>query len=228
VKGFAAGFATGRRSALAPRPLFIALLAVAAAALVALAERRVESFGATGRVLTGFVFGLLVPLMLVANATRVLMPMRLDASAAIFARLGASRRAVALGLVAASMCSGAILAAILGAVGALVAHDPTAPPRAIDALTTAWIGVLTGAAYASLYAFGATFGRRGGGRYWALVVDFVLGGIGGFGAAMAPRAHVANLLGSAPPLMLSQAESAASLVMLTAIMTLLAIGRLPS
>ena len=227
MKGFAAGFATGRRSALAPRPLFIALLAVVAAALVALAERRVESFGATSRVLSGFVFGLLIPVMLVANATRVLMPMRLDASAALFARFGASRRAVALGLVAASMCSAAILAAILGAVGALVAHDPTAPPRTIDALTTAWIGALTGAAYAGLYGFGATFGRRGGGRYWAFVADFVLGGVGGLGAAMVPRAHAANLLGGAPPLMLSQAESAAVLVMLSAVLTLLAMARLP-
>jgi hypothetical protein len=224
--GFIAGLTTGRRRAHTPRALFISSFALVLAALVAVAERRVEWFGAASRALSGVVFGLLIPVALVATSGQVLFPTRLAASATFFARFGASRRSVALGLVVASMCTAAILAAAMGAVTALIAHDPTAPPPAADALTTAWIGLFTGAAYAGLYAFGATFGAKGGGRYWALVLDLLLGA-GGMTSALAPRAHAQNLLGGAPPLMFSQSQSAAALLVLAALTTLLALARLP-
>jgi hypothetical protein len=225
--GFKAGFDTGRRRAFSLAGLGGAAFIVALAALAALAERQSAWFGATGRALTGIVFGLLIPISLLATSTRVLLPMRLADSASLFARFGASRRVVAFGLVAASMCAAALLAALAGAVTALIAHDPTAPPRAFDALTTGWIGLLTGSAYAGLFAFGATFGARGGGRYWAIALDFVLGRAGGMGALVAPVAHAENLLGGAPPLMLSQSASVVALLVLTGGLTALALARLP-
>ena len=224
--GFLAGFGSGRRRAHSPRALFISGFALALAALVALAERRVESFGAASRSLLGIVFGLLVPVALVATSGQVSFPLRLATSASFFARFGASRRAVALGMVVASMATAAVLAAAMGAVTAVIAHDPSAPPVASDALTTAWIGLLTGAAYAALFALGSTFGARGGGRYWALALDFLLGS-GGATAVVMPRGHAQNLLGGAPPLMLSQPASAAALLAIAAVMTLLALARLP-
>jgi hypothetical protein len=224
--GFLAGFDTGRRRALSPAGLGGAVFLVALAALAALAERQSEWFGAASRALAGIVFGVLIPVALLASSTRVLLPMRLAASASLFARFGASRRSVAFGFIVASMCAAAIFAALAGAVTALVAHDPTAPPRVVDALTTGWIGLLTGLAYAALFAFGATFGAKGGGRYWALALDFVLGGAGGASSLFSPRAHVENLLGGAPPLMLSQPASIAALVALAGGLTVLALARL--
>ena len=71
------------------------------------------------------------------------------------------------------MLVGAAVAGVSAAVTASVGHDPSAPPVAIDAITSAWIGALTASAYAALFAFGATFGARGGGRYLALGFDFI-------------------------------------------------------
>jgi hypothetical protein len=224
--GFMAGFKTGRERAHARRALIIELLVIGLAATAALVERRAELFGATHRALTDLVFGLILPLALLASSGRVLLPLRLEASATMLARFGASRKSVALGLIAVSMGSAAVLAAATGVVTVLVAHDPSAPPRAVDALTTGWIGLLTGAAYAGLFALGATFGAKGGGRYWALALDLVLGGAGGFASVIVPRAHAMNLLGGAPPLMLSQPASAAALVALAVTTTALALVRL--
>jgi hypothetical protein len=224
--GFAAGIGTGARRAYAPRTLALALFALALAALVALAERRIEGYGAATRTLTGMVYSLLVPVALVAMSMQILLPMRLSASAMMFARFGASRRSVAFGLVVASMVAAALLTAAMGTVAAMIAHDAGAPPLATDALTTAWIGLITGAAYAALFALGSTFGARGGGRYWALALDLFLG-VSGTSALVVPRAHAQNLLGGAPPLMLSQPASAGALLAIAAVMTLITITRLP-
>jgi hypothetical protein len=125
------------------------------------------------------------------------------------------------------MIASAALAAIAATVGAIVAHDPAAPPLAADAATCAWIGALTGAAYAALFALGATFGARGGGRVWALVLDFALGGMPGFVAILVPHAHARNLLGGEPPLAFSQPASMIALLALTAAFTGLAVARCP-
>src|SRR5262245_15750797 len=156
---------------------------------------------------------------------RVLEPLRLDASASPLARFGLSRRAVALGLVAASMVAGAIVAAVAAAITAGAAHDPSAPALAFDLYTSAWIGALTACAYAGLFALGATFGARGGGRYWAFGFDILFGGTGGVAALFAPRAHAQNLLGGEPPLLLGQPASVALLVVIAAGFTSLALAR---
>ena len=141
------------------------------------------------------------------------------------ARFGSSRRAIALGLIAASMLTSAVLAGLGGSIIAIVAHDASAPPVPIDAVTCAWIGVLAGSAYAALFALGATFGARGGGRFWALVLDFVLAGTGTFAAVLVPHPHARNLLGGEPPLLFTQPLSMVSLLVLAAGFTALAIAR---
>lgn len=127
----------------------------------------------------------------------------------------------------ASMIGAAALASIVAIVAAVLAHDPTAPSVRLDVLSCAWIGALGATAYAALFAFGATFGARGAGRWWALAADFLLGTTSGVGALLAPRAHLQNLLGGEPPMLLSQAASAASLGALALAFTILALLRCP-
>jgi hypothetical protein len=201
------------------------VLAWGFSSLAAVAEKRTALFGAAGRVLEGQVFGFIVPVALLWISVRVLEPLRLDASASPLARFGQSRRTVALGLIAASMVTGALVAAVAAAVAAAAAHDPTAPSLALDLYTCAWIGALTACAYAGLFALGATFGSKGGGRYWALGFDLLFGGTSGVAALLAPRAHALNLLGGEPPLLLSQPSSLALLVVIAAGFTSLALAR---
>jgi hypothetical protein len=88
-----------------------------------------------------------------------------------------------------------------------VAHAASSPPFAGDAFTSAWIAALTGAAYAGWFALGATFGRRGGGRWLPLLADFAIGGSLGLAGAVLPRANALSLLGGAAPLGMVQASS---------------------
>jgi len=225
VTGFQAGFRVGLRNATATRSLVGAAFTLAVVALIAMAEKQVGVFGAANRALEDRVFGLLLPFVLLYASTRILQPMRLDDAASPIARFGFSRRAVGLGLIGASMVAGAALAAVAAAETTILAHDLTAPPPALDAFNCAWIGALTGCAYAGLFALGATFGARGGGRLWALGLDFVLGATSGFAAVLVPRAHAQNLLGGEPPLLLAQPASAALLVVLAIGFTVLALAR---
>jgi hypothetical protein len=223
--GFQAGFRTGMRNATAMRSLVGAIVTLGVVALISVAEKQVGVFGAASRALEDRVFGLLLPFVMLYASTRILEPVRLEDAATPIARFGFSRRSIGLGLIVASMVAGGALAAIAAAETALLAHDLTAPPLALDAFTCAWIGALTGCAYAGLFAFGATFGARGGGRFWALALDFVLGATSGFAALLFPRAHAQNLLGGEPPLLLAQPASAALLVVLAIVFTSLALTR---
>jgi hypothetical protein len=225
IAGVIAGWQSGIRRALATRGLAAAILAWSLALLVAVAEKRTGLHGAASRALEGRVFDLIVPVTLVWMSMRVLGSVRLEAAASPLARFGVSRRSVALGLIVASMVAGAVVAAIAAALTALVAHDPTAPAIAFDAYTSAWVGALTACAYGALFAFGATFGANGGGRFWALGFDLLFGGTSGAVALVTPRAHAENLLGGAPPLLLAQPASAALLVVIAGSFTWLALAR---
>jgi hypothetical protein len=224
--GLGAGFRAGILRA--SRMTFIAgaLIALLAAALLGLAERRAGLMGAASRALQGGVFGFILPLAAMAASVRVASS-RLDLAGTALARFGASRRAVAAGLVLATMAIAGTLGALAAALAATVAHDPTAPPLAVDAGTSAWIAALTASAYAALFAFGSTFGRRGGGRGWALALDFTLGAAGQGATLFFPRAHAENLLGGEPPMMLSQWASAAILLLLAIGFSSAAVRRCP-
>jgi hypothetical protein len=183
--------------------------------LLAYAERRGALFGAANRALIERLFGAILPLSLLGASSRILEPLRLDVAATAIARFGASRRQVALGAILATMAALALFAAAAAAAAAWVAHDPSAPPRVLDAATCAWIGALAGISYAALFAFGATFGARGGGRFVVLVLDLIMGDAAFSAVSLAaPSAHAQNLLGGAAPLGITQPASAVALLLL--------------
>lgn len=227
ASGTVLGCASGLTRLTQARTLVAAAAGLTLVALVAISEKRVALFGAANRALEGEVFGVILPIALVLASRRALEPTRLDMAATPLARFGLSRRAVAFGLVLASMLGAALLAASAGAMAAVFAHDPTAPAVKFDVLSCAWIGALGGAAYAALFAFGATMGGRGSGRWWVLLGDFLLGTTSGVGALLTPRAHIQNLLGGEPPMLLTQPASAASLAAMTVVFTALALLRCP-
>lgn len=193
------GIRLGLGRALSVRSLVIATCIVGFAAAAALAERKLELLGSASRALEGSAFGFLIPLSTFAAVGTVLGKGRLDDATTHFARFGASRRAIALGLLLSSMFAAGCLAAMIAVVTASLAHDPWAPPLVEDVLASAWIGALAGSAYGGVFVLGSTFGARGGGRGIALLLDFVLGGSLGWLATLTPRAHASNLLGAPPP-----------------------------
>jgi hypothetical protein len=225
--GLFAGYSSGLARLLHGRSLALGASGIILVGLTALSEKRAALFGAASRVLEGEVFGLFLPVALLLLSRRALEPTRLDIAATPLARFGPSRRIVALGLVAASMFGAALFAASAAAIAAFLAHDPTAPAVKFDVITCAWIGALGGSAYAALFALGATFGSTGAGRWWALVGDFILGSTSGVGALLAPRAHIQNLLGGEPPMLLTQPASTAALAALAVTLTAMALWRCP-
>ena len=130
---------------------------------------------------------------------------------------------MALVLIGTSMVVSAAISALLAVLLVLITGSPN--PLAFDLLTSAWIGGLGGAAYASLFCFGASFGKHGGGRAVFLILDWIVGSDSSVGAVLTPRGNVRNLLGGAAPGELSQQVSAAVLVALVVFFTLLAARR---
>jgi hypothetical protein len=176
-------------------------------------------------VLVGAFGALVVPLLAYAIVGGAIGGGSLRASVAPTVALGAAparSAAVTVGfavLVAAGMC------ACVGAVLAGVAHGVDDPPVARDALVSAYAGALGGAAYAALFALGASFGRRGGGRAVLLVADWIMGSNSTALALLVPRGHLRNLLGGAPPWALSERGSATALLVFALAFTFVAVRR---
>jgi hypothetical protein len=215
--GFAMGWARIRRRG----TLVSAVLGAALVVTAGIIERRVSSAGAVDRALAA-TFNLVVPLVSFAIAAEASGRGNLRDGVWPAARYGVARRDVALGTMGAALVAAAALGAAFGALAVLVAHGAGNPALGGDALTSAWIAALTAAAYTGWFALGATFGRRGGGRWAPLVVDFVIGGSTGVAGAILPRAHAANLLGGPAPLGLPQASSSALLAASAVVLTGLA------
>ncbi|MBL8607033.1 MAG: hypothetical protein JNL38_06925 [Myxococcales bacterium] len=159
-------------------------------------------FGVTGAVLGGKGLG---------DATRSLTA------------FGATARDAALAALLTAMAASAVAAALVGAIVCGVAHGPHDPPLAFDVAQSAAISGLGGAAYASLFLFGATF-ARGAGRSVVLGVDFILGGSGA-GAFVLPRGHVRSLLGGEAVLEMSGRASTITLLVLALAFGALAVLR---
>ncbi|MEZ4220266.1 MAG: hypothetical protein R3B13_04995 [Polyangiaceae bacterium] len=188
-------------------------------AIIALLERRTGSPLAVDRTLAGAALGLALPLLALAVTRTITGRQSLVGIAFPLARHGHSRREITLGLWITSAGASALIGATLAALAVLIVRLPADPLLLRDALTSTWIGALAGATYGSLFTFGASFGRHGGGAYLLLGLDLALGTGTGLSAAFLPRAHVRNLLGGAPPLELPQL---ASTVLLLASILLLA------
>jgi hypothetical protein len=129
---------------------------------------------------------------------------------------GAPPARAAFAIVVVTTLLTAVLGAALGALVAALAHAPDDPPLAMDALTTAWTSALSGAAYASLFCFGAAIGARGAGRGALLALDWIVGSGSGAGAFLFPRAHLRNLHGGDGPLGVPQWGSSISLCLIAA------------
>jgi len=192
--------------------------------MAVLMRRRAASHGADD-VLVEACGALVLPLVAYTLAGAALGARSVAASTAAVAAFGASRVRAAAATVGVGVTASAIAGGLLAATVAIVAHGAADPPVARDALVSGYVGALGGAAYAAWFSLGAGFGGRGGGRLVALLVDWVLGAGGGTTALFAPRAHLRNLLGGAPPVDLSQRASAMALGVLAVACALGAVGR---
>jgi hypothetical protein len=176
-------------------------------------------------VLVGAFGALVVPLLAYAVVGGAIGGGSLRASVAPTVAFGAPparSAAVTVGfavLVVAGLCAG------LGAVLAATAHGIDDPPVARDALVSAYAGALGGAAYAGLFAMGASFGRRGGGRTVLLVADWILGSNSTALALLTPRGHLRNVLGGAPPWGLGERGSAIALLALALVFIVAGVRR---
>jgi hypothetical protein len=123
----------------------------------------------------------------------------------------------------------AVVAASLGLLVAGVAHSVSDPPLGADLARSAWALGVAGGAYASLFLFAGSYGKRGGGAQFALMVDFLLGASDTGLAHWLPRPHVQRVLGGEAILDWSNKASMAALfVIATVLFGLLALraGRL--
>jgi hypothetical protein len=191
----------------ARRPLLSCALALALALAAAFVEVSAGAAGAVDRALL-VTFRLVVPLVVFALASDAADRTDLRDAAWPVARFGASSGGVAFGVAIAAALAGAGAAAVIAALTAVAAHTAGAPPLARDALVSAWVGALAGAAYAGWFSLGGTFLRRGRGRLAPLVADLLLGGSTGVAGALLPRGSAVNLLGGQAPLGLTQPGSA--------------------
>ncbi len=171
-------------------------------------------------------YGMLVlPVLAYALVGATFGARSISASTAPLVAFGASpARAAGVAIAVASVAC-TLSAAALAALIALVAHGVADPPRARDAVTSAYAGALGGAAYASWFALGAGLGRRGGGRALLLVLDWLLGASGSAAGLMTPRVHLRSMLGGPPPMGLSERASAAALMTMAVVYGFVAMRR---
>ena len=179
-------------------------LCVAAVFAVAVLERRSNAASAADDTLTGAVFGVTLPLLAYLLSERLCLGDRLEHSVDAVTRYGTHRRAALFGLLLTSAACMAFASVLLAWVG-LIGARPAGLAR--DLLPCSEIALVSGAAYGLWFGAASRFGKRGAGRKWALILDYLLGTGTSAIAAICPRAHVRNLLGLEPVLGFSQASA---------------------
>jgi hypothetical protein len=214
VKALYSGARLGVFRLASGRSAFALGLAAFLVVLGALLERRVASLGAADRALSGIVFGIVIPLLAWGAIARATAARRLEDSVRELARHGADRRWSSAGLLLAPTAAVALLTALLAAFAVLLTRWPADPRLAPDLMTSSWVGLLAGAAYAGWFALGSTLGRSGGGRGVLLVLDWILGTGASLLALPWPRAHIKNLLGGEPLLGLPQWSATLALLVI--------------
>ena len=213
------------RLARTPRA-WLSILACAALALgSAVVLRHVASGHGAGDALLGAFGALALPLSAYAVVAATLGGEGIARAVRPLVSFGASPFAAVLAAVGVAIVASGLLGGALGAAVAGIAHGSADPPIARDLATSAWIGALGGAAYAALFAFGSSFGRRGGGRTVAIVLDAVVGSGLGASAFLTPRGQIRNLLGGRAPLDLSQRDGLVVLAVLVVVFGGLAVLR---
>lgn len=190
----------------------LALVAlITLSALSAAVERRLNPGLAANNALTGATFGLLVPLAAYGIFDRISGSDRLLGPLSATTRYGASGLWSVCGLLTVGVAAAVLVATLLGCTALVAARGPSDPALVGDAVVTARIGALAGLSYALYFAAASTFGGRGQGRLWALLLDWTLGSGSSALALPWPRGHVRNLLGAEPVLSLSQPAATACL-----------------
>ncbi len=166
-----------------------------------------------------------LPLLAYAVVGATLGGEGLSRSTRALVAFGATPFRVALGSIAVAMVVAGALSSIVGLLVAVLGHGEGDPPLLRDALATAWVAFLGGAAYGGAFAFGSSFGKRGGGRAVVLALDWVLGSGSETAALITPRAHLRSLLGGDAVASLSGHASALCLVSFAAVFAWLAARR---
>jgi hypothetical protein len=133
----------------------------------------------------------------------------------VLARHGADRRALGLGVATAAALWLALSCVVLAVFSVWLSRGHRDPLLFRDLISTSWIALISGAAYAAWFSLASLVGKRGS-RGLAFLVDFMLGSGASALAAPFPRGHVRNLLGGQPVLDLAQLASAAALAALLA------------
>jgi hypothetical protein len=219
--GMKVGFARMRGVA-APLTLLLACSAVFALGVIG---RRSDPAQALDNLLSVPVFGFLLPVFAYLVSERVCAGQRLDHGADTLARHGADRRAAVLGLLLSAALCTALCAALLALCAVFTAHRPGS--LAFDVRSSVGIALLAGAVYALWFGAASLLGKRGGGRKWALILDFIFGAGNSALAAPCPRAQLRNLLGGEPALNISQAHAWLALIAIGAVCALFSVTRTP-
>ena len=216
MSGIALGLALTRerlRGVSAPLVLLLGAVAVFAWGVLL---RRGHPSSAADETLGFAVFGCALPVFSYLFCERVCAGQSLTRSVEGVTRHGAQRRAVLFGVLLGSALGMALSSAVLTLAALLGAH-PAGSALTNDLRASLGVALLAGAVYALWFAAAARFGRRGSGRKWALILDFLLGAGGSVLALPWPRGHVRNLLGGEPVLGLSQAGAMVALALIGAL-----------
>ena len=171
---------------------------------VALLERADGRVGAADRALTGGAFGVALPLLCYFLVGRACAGASSREAVAPLARHGMDRYALTLGLALPPALTAAVFAALSGLLVVLVTRGTGDARLVSDALTSAWIGLVSGVAYTAAFVGASAYGRAGRGRIFLLAADFVLGAGDSVLALPWPKSHIRNLLGGSAALELSQ------------------------
>jgi hypothetical protein len=108
--------------------------------------------------------------------------------------LGAPPEKAALACTLVAIVASIVVSGVLAVVVCVVAHGSGDPPLVRDIPASLYVGALGAGAYAAFFSAGSAVGK-GAFRAALLVVDFLVGSAGSFGAILTPRGHVVALLG---------------------------------
>lgn len=214
MTGIWSGFAIARGRLRGPTAPLVLCLCCAGLFAIGVLERQSDAISAPDDALGGAVFGIALPLVAYLVSARTCAETRLDRSVDCVARYGVNRRAALCGVLLASALSSALAGALLTVSALLGAHAAHSPTLLADLRASVGIAVAAGTVYALYFGAASQLGKRGGGRKWALIVDFVLGAGSTALAVPWPRSHVRNLLGGVPAFELSQASAWVALALI--------------
>ena len=172
----------------APSAAAALALALAFVVVTGLLERSATAEHALNQTLLGAALGLALPLACFGLLELATGGGRIEDSVWVLARHGRSRRSALSGVLMAIVAAGAALGVLLAGAALIVTRAATG---------SVWImalgaGVAAGAVYGLWFALGSLWGKRGQGRFWCLLLDWLFGSGATF--AFWPRGFVRNLV----------------------------------